>query len=277
MSYAKYLGQAVGRMCFVTQSQEEIRDNFFRTRKTGRNIDKLPTEFEKKTAFVVVGLKSSGKSAFVDRLSKMYPGFSVLKYQDFEICGYDALVKRNKFAKGKLAERNAEVFAKCLFEEGLKRLNNYRAHLIIEGDFLDIAKRSALVRTLKEWNYSIVIISLLDVEERRLKRMVSNKAIDYIVGHRLLDDIREEEGFIPINRQKRILEWNVIDRAEKYYRKPKEEIIAEVLEDPKYLEVCHMLFIEVKNNAQERYINEQNRAYAFHMGVDEVIASKKVG
>ena len=165
-------------------SASELNERFFDGKEEfPSHIQSYVPEKDKKNAVVLIGPSCVGKSTYARNFIKMYPEFEYLSMDD---CALKELKRTNIiFCFGNDLWSN--TLGNKEFGERIERGRN----LIIDGGWLHINSRSALLKTLKHYGYNVCacIFDNITIEEHA--RNVEAR----VLGHLAFEMLKSQQEF----------------------------------------------------------------------------------
>lgn len=126
---------------------------------------------KEKTAIVILGLSCTGKTNIALQLKEMYPSFECINFDAISAEGYMLEFKCSKDEI--LAEEAAEFRVSECFHE----IASADKNLILDGNFIELPVRGAIIKTLEQYKYSNVIaVSTLQITDEEFEKKAQSRA-----------------------------------------------------------------------------------------------------
>lgn len=256
----------------VPEDLDSISEEIFRTKEKGEIISKFPEVFPEKTAILVMGLFHTGKTTYINEFLKSHD-FAVIRFDELFQKGLDKAVKRKYRIEPNDAEELADLHSMNLFGKAIGSNAEAKKSMILEGDWLNMVARAAIVRALKELGYTIYIVSLMDKREEELSKCYQESAINMVLSRWMIEEIYEEKGFVPVNEKERIYRSNTAEKA-KFFNIDEIELKKRVKSTEDYIKAIMMMRVKHQQETVENAIPLQLETAAFLTGIDFFIYSK---
>ena len=194
--FERYLADSVKKFEEVQGKPLTINEmlNIFFPQKFARVESELHLDSNAKTAFVLVGRSCSGKSSYAINFQKAHPEFSVVSMDE---CAIEDLrtMSADELLQYSLSHSLHEIDAGN-HRFGIK-LEKGNQHIIVDGGWLHINARGALLKTLSELGYETTIISFLEIPEETLierieERELSMMAMSFLGEHDILNTLHQD-------------------------------------------------------------------------------------
>lgn len=147
--------------------------------KVAKTTNEFVPDLKKKNAIVMVGKSCCGKTNFAERFVKNHPEFQI---ESMDECAFEEMRKLS-IAELYLIMMSSgiENFGISSFSEKLE----LGKQVIIDGGWMHLNSRIALIKTLRELGYTITIFDFLDIPEAEYMKRVEKRAYQNMVTHLL--------------------------------------------------------------------------------------------
>ena len=164
---------------------QEIATAFFGDKIAKRVRSYSPSS--KKNAVILLGQSCSGKSTYAKTFLKEHPEFTFVSMDE---CAHTELQKYSTYEIIEMMNQLGNAFADDLGNDLFSNLLETNDNVLIDGGWVYLNARSALIKTLRQLGFHICIVSFLGIDpiehqNRILQRSLHNYAAN-ILGIDLL-------------------------------------------------------------------------------------------
>lgn len=231
----------------------DIMQGWFKTKKTRMQPYREKMFFGfRKTAVVLVGVSTCGKSTFAKKFMKAHKGFN---YISFDECTFEAEAEVNYSGENV----NGRVLE--LLDEKFERYK--RSNILVDGLVVSIERRAALMKTLQEMGYKIYVIYFTDeYNEKHIKHNIVSRSVDHVLFAKLVQSCPESFAFLMR------LNLNMIEVHAKEEGISEEEVILKYCTDPMVTNEIKLNFINYELERKSLCVLAQEDEKAFMWGAD---------
>ncbi len=136
-----------------------------------------------KNAVIVLGYSGNGKSTWIESFRRANP--------DYEVISMDSVAR----SLGEYPKKSEVV---RIFGEKLEKAHDEEKNIIVDGNFLNLLTRSALLDTLKTYDYQVNLVDITDNVLRVLPQRildVTASRLNYPITKENIDRVLESEEF----------------------------------------------------------------------------------
>ena len=177
-----------GRMYMKKPSEKDWIDLFGEKRaQIVTDIEALNLTEARKTAIILLGISSCGKTTFALNFVNSYPNFC---YCSYDSAGVDVL---SEFVKRGLIPQEDILDAYMAYEFGelLKSHKKNQENIIIDGSWVSPNSRGALINTLRRLDYqNIIIFSFLKMSQEEANKRLVSRAVRQAIQSKRIKSIK---------------------------------------------------------------------------------------
>ena len=219
--------------------------------KVATTTNEFVPDLKKKNAIVMVGKSCCGKTTFAEKFVKKHPEFKIVS---MDKCAFEEMssLNRNELIL-LLYTRGVEEMGLSSFSKHLER----GKQVIIDGGWMHLNSRIALIKTLRELGYTITILDFLGIPEAEYQKRVEGRALQNIATDLLkIDMLIHPYGY------------DFVQAFASKYHITKSEAEVKLRSHPSFREVLSKLVEDLKQEESEVILDVQIKYGWLAFGAD---------
>ena len=206
----------------------------------------------RKTAVVLVGVSTCGKSRFAKEFLKSHKGF---KYISFDDCMFEAEAEVN-YSGEDVTNRGLELLDAKFEKYG-------KSNILVDGLVVSVEKRAALMKTLEEMKYKIYVIYFTDeYNEKHIKFNIVSRSVDHVLFAKMVASDPDNFAFLMS------LDLNMIEVHAKKEGISMGDVIVKYSQDLMVKQEIQLNYINYETERKTFCVDAQEAAKAFMWGAD---------